>query len=136
MSYLPTQEEIERLFLYPDDRNCMELLWMKKFGTKSIQCPGCGELRKYGLHYRTNHRKNNHNEGFRCSSRSCGYVMSALTGTIFSNSRLPLIKWYKALYTLRMSPDVPGIELAQKIDCNKITARRIKKLILAELART
>ncbi len=61
------------------------------------------------------------NNRFRCS-RSKKYF-NVKTNTIFHNSRIPLLKWFSAIYIItKENPSITSVELGQRISITQKTA--------------
>jgi len=112
--------------------------WQKRFGTEKacakalekvrwptgFQCPACGS-QKYSL---IATRKL-----YQCSQ--CRYQVSITAGTLFHATKVPLVKWFWAIYL--MASDKGGISalrLAKHIGISWISARNILKKIRTAMA--
>lgn len=83
-------------------------------------CPRCGE-RKHG--YASARRI------FQCSA--CRTQRTAKAGTIFHKSRMPLTKWFLAIYLLTQSKnDIAALELARQLGVKWDTAWLIKQKLM------
>ena len=109
------------------------LEWQERFGTEEgclsqlihyrwpdgFICPHCGHDQGYfigGRHI------------YQCTA--CARQVSVTAGTIFEASKLPLVKWFWAIYL--MASDKGGISalrLAQQIEVSWITAHRMLRKI-------
>jgi transposase-like protein len=70
---------------------------------------------------------------FQCSS--CRYQTTLTSGTIFHSSKLPLTKWFQAMYFLTQSKNnVSALELMRLIGVCYRTAWRLKHKILEVMA--
>ena len=84
------------------------ILWAN--GKKCPKCGGCNIQE-----YKSNFKKN------RCAD--CKFDFSIIKGTIFDDSRLPLQKWFMAIYLLNSSKKgVSSVDLAEKIDITQKSA--------------
>lgn len=58
-------------------------------------------------------------------------VFSALSGTIFSNAKIDLIKWFQVAWLHWQHPDLSSLAIAKQVDVNQKTVwnmlRKIKK---------
>ena len=93
--------------------------WLERFGTESacleaiaqhrwregFRCPACGHDRAWILRRRCLH-----------TCRQCGRQTSPTAGTIFENTRLPMTRWFAAIYL--MTADKGGL-----------SAERLRKMI-------
>lgn len=55
-----------------------------------ITCPHCGHSEAYTLKGKT--------KAYKCKSNKCNKLFSYKTGTIFENSKIPMRKWFLAIY--------------------------------------
>ena len=113
--------------------NVTLLGWQERFGAEKacldqliryrwpdgFICPHCGHDQGYfigGRHI------------YQCTA--CTRQVSVMAGTIFEDSKLPLVKWFRAIYL--MASDKGGISalrLAQQIEVSWITAHRMLRKI-------
>ena len=62
-----------------------------------------------------------HRHGHRC--KSCGKDFTVRHGTIFENSRLPLVKWLYAIYLVQTSrKSISSLQLSKELDVTQKTA--------------
>jgi transposase-like protein len=73
---------------YGSDDACREVLTKLRW-QDGVQCPRCGSKSIRNSYTR---------EQYDCGS--CGYQFSAITGTIFQDTHLPLQKWFVAVYLM------------------------------------
>lgn len=89
---------------------CQQAIIESRWEDGDVVCPYCGE---HHCATRTDGR-------FRC--KSCRRNFSCLVGTIFKNTKLPLIKWFVAMYLI--SSNKKGIsshQLSRDIDVTQST---------------
>lgn len=79
---------IELSDYYKDNETCLKLLEQQRWNGKPC-CPSCGKNKVYIL-------KN----GYKCANRDCYRKFSVVVGTIFENSKIPLRKWFIAIYLI------------------------------------
>ncbi|MBS1781010.1 MAG: IS1595 family transposase [Bacteroidetes bacterium] len=78
---------LPQLFDYfKDEETCMAY-WTSIRWVDSITCTHCGAENPYIT-----------NRGYKCRNIECQKKFSALTGSIFENSKLPLRTWFAAIY--------------------------------------
>ena len=89
-----------------------------------FRCPHCG-----------------HNRGSWLASRArwqcggCKRQLGLRTGTVMAGSRLPLVKWFRAVRTILLDPDISTAELSEKTGITRAaTARQVAAKIRAALA--
>ena len=73
----------------PDESQCREYLIDQRWPDGKVICPYCD----CGKVYRIKERSR-----FICSSKECGKKFSVTVGTVFQDSKIPLVKWFTALY--------------------------------------
>jgi transposase-like protein len=83
-----------------------------------VYCPYCGVF-SVKLHRREKKGLN----WYRC--RDCRRIFSDLTKTIFDNTKMPLWKWFLAIYETMQKSGISSVELAEKISVNQKTAWRM-----------
>ena len=64
-----------------------------------VVCPKCGEPNPYRITRRSK-TKNLVSTLFKCRARDCRKQFSATVGTIFEDSKIPLNKWFAAIYLM------------------------------------
>lgn len=101
--------------LYGTEPQCRQALFVWRWPNGFV-CPECGhdhacELKTRGL--------------FQCAR--CRTQTSVTAGTIFHRTRLPLTKWFRAMYHLTQSKNgVSAMELMRRLDVNYDTAWSMK----------
>src|SRR5687767_677830 len=73
---------------FKDEETCRQYLELQRWGGTPA-CPFCGVINPY----RTN-------RGFKCSEKTCGKKFSVTVGTVYENSKIPLKKWFAAIFLL------------------------------------
>ena len=98
---------------FKDEQACIDWLANQRWGSKEkAVCPHCGHKECYvyanGVH-------------FKCSS--CLKQFTVKIGTIFEDSRLPLVKWFLAIYLFSsLKKGLSSIQLAKYISVTQKTA--------------
>ena len=96
---------------FTSDAKCKQAIIESRWSDGDIVCPYCG-----GHHCVT--RKDGK---FRC--KACGKNFSCLVGTIFENTKLPLIKWFLAMYFISShKKGISSYQLARNIEVTQTTA--------------
>lgn len=109
---------------FSTDAKCLAQLELERWnGTPA--CPFCGSL---NVHRHPNKKK------FNCREKGCRKIFSATVGTIFENTKLPLTKWYLAIYILSVhSKGISSLQLANWLNCTQATAwflnHRIREML-------
>ena len=71
---------------FKDEAACMTY-WEQVRWNGTVTCPHCGSVNPYVT-----------NRGYKCRNIDCQKKFSALTGTIFENTKMPLRTWFGAIY--------------------------------------
>jgi len=87
-----TQVEFDRMF--PNSEACQRYLLARRWPT-GVSCPRCGNDKVYALKSRPFH--------WICKKHETVYRFSLTVGTIFENSNVPLLRWFKVLYLMLTS---------------------------------
>jgi transposase-like protein len=96
---------------FTSDEKCKQAIIESRWSDGDVVCPYCGGhhcvVRKDGK--------------FRC--KHCGKNFSCLVGTIFENTKLPLIKWFLAMYFISShKKGISSYQLARNIEVTQTTA--------------
>ena len=96
---------------FTSDEKCKQAIIESRWSDGDVVCPYCGghhcSVRKDGK--------------FRC--KHCGKNFSCLVGTIFENTKLPLIKWFLAMYFISShKKGISSYQLATNIEVTQTTA--------------
>jgi len=73
----------------PDESQCRQYLIDQRWPDGKVICPYCDCEKVYRIKERSR---------FICSSKECGKKFSVTVGTVFEDSKIPLVKWLTALY--------------------------------------
>ena len=96
---------------FNSEKVCRQAIIESRWADGDVVCPYCGE---HHCVERTDGR-------FRC--KSCKRNFSCLVGTIFENTKLPLIKWFLAMYLISSNKKgVSSHQLSRDIDVTQSTA--------------
>jgi len=85
--------EFDRLF--PSDEACQRYLLARRWPKGVVKCPRCGNEKVYALKTRPFH--------WVCNNHKTVYRFSLTVGTIFQNSNIRLLRWFKVLYLMLTS---------------------------------
>ncbi len=107
---------------FRNEKACYKYL-LKSRWPSEIGCVSCGSVNPYHLKDK---------KTFKC--RECDKFFNALTGTIFENTKLPLIKWFKAIYIVTShKKGISSIQLAKDLGFTQKTGwfvlSRIRELV-------
>lgn len=89
------------------EEKAREWIWQEKFGGKDFQCSKCESSEFY------QHRK--YPEIREC--KKCHYEVRLRAGTIFQNSKTPLLTWVRAVYfTMQGKRGISALELQRQLE--------------------
>jgi len=99
---------------FTSDDKCKQAITESRWGVgneQDVVCPYCGK----------HHCKMSKNGRYHCTG--CNKNFSCLVGTIFENTKLPLIKWFVGMYLISShKKGVSSHQLARDIDVTQSTA--------------
>lgn len=99
---------------FPDEAACLKFLEEQRWGKDSINrcCPHCGSIKTY---------KFADGKLFKCGD--CRKKFTVKVGTMFSDSHIPLQKWFYAIYlNTSLKKGISSIQLAKYLDITQKTA--------------
>ncbi|MGD9544980.1 transposase [Methylocystis sp.] len=109
---------------FPDDDACLSHLFTQRYG-ENVQCERCGEVGKF--------RKLSKIPAYTCN---CGHHIHPMVGTPFGGARIPLQKWFYAMYLFTAScHGFPAKELQRQLGVSYETAWRMGHEIRKYLAK-
>ena len=97
---------------YPTENTCIKRLEQARWGMSGAYCPHCGSNRK--IHHYADGKRH------RCAD--CRKVFSIRVGTMFGDSKLPLKKWFLAMYLYNRKKSISSHQLASDIGVTQKTA--------------
>lgn len=117
--WMTKKEEIYAVF--PTERKALKYLKEKRWGGKPF-CPHCGYTAKIYL-------LDTPGTPYKCSS--CRKKFSDTVGTIFTNTKLPLTKWYEGIYlfTDTATKKISTLQLSRALEISQKTAWLMAKNI-------
>ena len=96
---------------FNSEEKCKQAIIESRWADGDVVCPYCGE----------HHCVKRTDSKFRC--KACRKNFSCLVGTIFENTKLPLIKWFVAMYFISSNKKgVSSYQLSRDIDVTQSTA--------------
>lgn len=97
---------------FNNDKRCRDFITEQRWG-KAVVCPFCGCTHIYEC--------GNGDNQFKCAH--CHKRFSCLVGTIFENTKLPLQKWFMAMYLISShKKGISSRQLSRDIDVTQKTA--------------
>ena len=101
---------------FPDDEACLRRIMVERYGGTELECPKCS---KYGKFYRMTKER-----GYVC--QHCGHHLHPTAGTFMHRTRLPLHKWFFAMFLFSTSKHgVAACELQRQLGVSYKTAWRM-----------
>ncbi len=76
---------------FNDEETCRKYLEAQRWPDGRIICPFCHSHKVYRF---------NDGKRFKCSEKTCNKKFTVTVGTIYENSKIPLQKWFLALYII------------------------------------
>lgn len=73
----------------PDEKQCREYLAAQRWPDGKVVCPYCGCEKIYRIQER---------DRYKCAGKECSKKFSVTVGTVFEDSKIPLVKWLTAVY--------------------------------------
>jgi len=111
---------------FPDDEACFEHLEAIRWGDRPA-CPHCGSVDVA--------RKNERGRLGRWNCHDCHSSFNVLSGTIMSQTRIPLQKWFLAITIItNAKKSISSPQLARDLDLTQRTALYLQQRIRAQMA--
>ncbi len=103
---------------YSDDDACLQAIIKHRWPT-GFCCPRCQHTKGWLLHTR---------HAFECTE--CHHHTSITAGTVFHNTKLPLVKWFWCIYWLSTDKgSISALRLTKLIGVSWRTAQRILRIL-------
>lgn len=98
---------------FPDEKSCHHYLVAQRWGGGYMECPydDCPGDSPYVF-----------KDGIRYKCSCCLKIYTAKTGTIFEASKLPMIKWFIAIYLFMHKKGISSIQLSKDLAVQQKTA--------------
>src|SRR6185369_17491163 len=115
----------ELIATMPDEKQCKRYLAEQRWPDGKVICPYCGCDRIYKIEER---------DRYKCASKQCHKKFSVTVGTIFEASKIPLTKWFMAVYLcIAHKKGISSYQLGKDIGASQKTAwfmlHRIRELM-------
>lgn len=109
---------------FDTDEKCRQFLELQRWGN-SPACPFCGS---------THVKRIKEGKRFQCNEKVCRKQFSATVGTVVENTKIPLTKWFLAMYILSShSKGISSLQLASWLGVTQKTAwhlnHRIREML-------
>ena len=96
---------------FSNKEKCKQVIVESRWADGDVICPYCGK----------HHCKKSKSGRFHCTN--CNKNFSCLVGTIFENTKLPLVKWFAAMYLISShKKGISSHQLAKDINVTQTTA--------------
>jgi transposase-like protein len=108
---------------YGTEKSCIQTL-IKVRWPKGFQCPACGFMKAYYLESR---------KLYQCSH--CRHQVSITADTLFHSTKVPLVKWFWAIYLIASDKrGISALRIAKHLGVSWITARNMLRKIRKAMA--
>lgn len=102
---------------FDTDEKCRQFLELQRWGNTPA-CPFCGS---------THVKRIKEGKRFQCNEKVCRKQFSATVGTVVENTKIPLTKWFLAMYILsNHSKGISSLQLAKRSGLNQQTVYKIE----------
>jgi len=102
---------IEIIEYFTDEKKCLDYLIAQRWDS-AINCPHCGSSRIYCF-----------SDGVRFKCGECRRQFTAKVGTIFEGSKIPMSKWFAAIYLVTSTgKSISSHQLARDLKVTQKTA--------------
>lgn len=102
---------------FPDEASCIDYIKKIRWPDKTI-CPFCGHDQVY--HF-------DNMQAFKC--KSCRKIFSVRIGTIFEGSKIPLQKWFWAIWLTNRERYITSVALEKELKVSPKTAWSISRAL-------
>lgn len=118
-----TFKSLLQLFDYfKDEKTCFEFL-EQQIWDGIPACPHCGSIHVYTRKHRSKSPSKQGINEYKCAEPACNVNFTATVGTIFESSKLPLRKWYGAIWLCATSSKgISSVNLAKQLDITQKTS--------------
>lgn len=111
------------------EEKCQEFIKEVKWADGRPECPHCGNKH---MNYYLSTR-----DMWKCSAKDCRKQFSLIKGTIFENTNIPLVKWFKAIFFFTvMKRGISSCQMARNLEVEQRTAwfimQRLREVIAEE----
>ena len=97
----------QAIAFFQDEEGCHKLYEQMRFPDGVVVCPKCGQRGAYKYATTT---------AYKCKSQTCKAKFSITVGTVLENTKLPLGKWFTALYLISAhKKGISSLQLARDL---------------------
>ena len=121
------------LAFFSTEKECVNYLIEQQWEDE-ITCPHCGASNPYITATRSKKEELQGTFDYKCRSKECHKKFTAITGTIFENTKIELKLWFEAIYVItNYKKGVSSHQVARDLGCTQKTAwftlRRIREML-------
>jgi len=107
---------------YGTEEKCQEALELGRW-PEGFRCPRCGEGESFGVIHDVRRKR------YQCNQ--CRHQTTATAGTIFDSTKLPLAKWFQAIYLITHAKNgISALELKRQLGVSYPTSWKIKHKLM------
>ena len=107
---------------YGTEEKCLAALELARW-PDGFRCQRCGESENFGVIHDDRRKR------YQCNQ--CRHQTTATAGTIFDSTKLPLSKWFQAIYLITHAKNgISALELKRQIGVSYPTAWKIKHKLM------
>ncbi len=107
---------------YGPEEKCLAALELARW-PEGLRCPQCGESEKFGVIHDDRRKR------YQCNQ--CRHQTTATAGTIFGSTKLPLSKWFQAIFLIAHAKNgISALELKRQIGVSYPTSWKIKHKLM------
>lgn len=115
----------EVIAYFSNEDRCRTMLEQQRWPDGKIVCPKCGQRGAY---------RNSDMKTYKCKSKTCMNKFSITVGTMFEGSKLPLSKWFTAMYLVTAhKKGVSSLQLSRNLGIGQKAAwfmiHRIREML-------
>lgn len=110
---------------FSDEKVCIDHLEKLRWENGEPVCPHCGSKKSYRIE---------NGKRFKCANKECHKKFSAISGTIFENTKIPLRVWFIAIYlACNHKKGISSLQLSRDVGITQKTAwfvlQRIREML-------
>ncbi|MBL7712348.1 MAG: IS1595 family transposase [Chitinophagaceae bacterium] len=107
---------------FKDEKACYDFLSAQRW-KDGISCPHCGSEKIYVVKTRSANPELKDINSYRCGNRECDMPFTCKVGTIFEGCKIPLRKFFQAIYEITTSKKgISSVELATRLSITQKSA--------------
>lgn len=128
--------QLQRFFT--TEKVCVEYIEKQRWGADGITCPHCGAGNPYLTVTRSRKPELEGTFDYKCRDKKCSKKFSALTGTIFENTKIELKTWFAAIYLCTShKKGISSLQLSRDLGVTQRTAwfvlHRVREMLKIDM---